>query len=444
MAAAVGGRLVARATGDDRERMLLNVVEEVAIASGVPVPPVYLLDAEPGINAFAAGFAPHQAVVAVTRGALSRLSRDDLQGVVAHEFSHILNGDMRLNIRMAGVVAGIIAVHVLGRWVVRIAARIEDKAALPLLGLGIALLAIGGLGWLLGEMIKAAVSRHREFLADAAAAQFTRHPAGLAGALRKIRDHGSRLDHPRAEEFSHMFLGDGVASWFSSHPPIEERLARLEGATMVAEAPGVTATRAMIDGLPSALIEAIRTPQGARHVVLALLVAEDESAGALLEGSGDAAPVRGLQPIAAAAPAEQWVALVDLALAALAELDSGQRREFLAMVDRLVLRDGRVSVFERAAAGLLHGALAPALPRRAPFVAAAATVLAAVERGSADAGFDRALARVADASAARKHALLEAATRVAERNGTVAPEEARMLAMLAQSLGLPATRSGVA
>jgi Zn-dependent protease with chaperone function len=201
------GRLVNSNARDADERKLLNVVEEMAIASGVPVPQVYVMDGEASINAFAAGHSASDAAISVTRGCMTMLSRDELQGVIAHEFSHILNGDMRLNLRLIGLIFGILCLTVIGRVLVRSRGR---KNPLPLLG--IALIIIGWAGVFFGRLIQAAVSRQREVLADASAVQFTRNPAGLAGALKKIGGlaYGSRLQSPHAEEASHLFFANGL------------------------------------------------------------------------------------------------------------------------------------------------------------------------------------------------------------------------------------------
>jgi Zn-dependent protease with chaperone function len=235
----LGGRLVNPHTQDLAERRLLNVVEEMALASGVPVPPVYCLDKEPSINAFAAGRTPANAVVAVSRGALTYLNRDELQGVMAHEFSHVLNGDMRLDLRLIGLLNGILILAILGYYLLRIGAQSSGGsnkkgggAGLMLLGLG--MLIIGYIGVVFGRLIKAAVSRQREYLADASAVQFTRYPGGIAGALKKIGglSESSRIKDAHAEECSHMFFADAFAgSWMNllaTHPPLAERIRRIE------------------------------------------------------------------------------------------------------------------------------------------------------------------------------------------------------------------------
>ncbi len=234
----LGGRLVPRGSQDATERKLLNVVEEVAIASGVPVPAVYVLDGEAGINAFAAGYRPNDAVIGVTQACMTELTRDELQGVVAHEFSHVLNGDMRLNIRLIGVLFGITCIAVGGRIMLRAAASSrggKDKNGAPLVVLGLGMMLIGWLGTLFASLIRAAVSRQREFLADASAVQFTRNPEGIGNALRKIgakAEHGA-LQTAQAAECSHMFFADAivhrVTSLWATHPPLEQRIAAIFG-----------------------------------------------------------------------------------------------------------------------------------------------------------------------------------------------------------------------
>ena len=222
------GRLVNSNSTDPDERKLLNVVEEMAIASGVPVPQVYVMDGEPGINAFAAGHSASDAAISVTRGAMTMLKRDELQGVIAHEFSHLLNGDMKLNLRLMGLIFGILCLTVIGRILLQTRGR---KNPLPLLGL--ALIIVGWVGVLFGRLIQAAVSRQREFLADASAVQFTRNPVGLAGALKKIGGiaEGSHIQSHRAEEASHLFFANGLKSrffGFATHPPLIERIRALD------------------------------------------------------------------------------------------------------------------------------------------------------------------------------------------------------------------------
>jgi len=238
----LGGRRIDQNTTDADERKLMNVVEEMAIAAGVPVPEVYLMENESGINAFAAGRTPSDAVIGVTRGCVKLLSRDELQGVIAHEFSHILNGDMRLNLRLIGLLFGILMLSILGRIILRSAlfsggSRSNDgkgNSGFPIMLLGLGLLIIGYIGVLFGHLIKSAVSRQREFLADASAVQFTRNPDGIGGALKKIGglSQGSRIEDPHAEEASHMFFSNGLKASFSeafaTHPPLSQRIKAID------------------------------------------------------------------------------------------------------------------------------------------------------------------------------------------------------------------------
>ena len=242
----VDAREVDMTTSDLLDRRLVNVVEEMAIASGVAVPRVYVMDNETAINAFAAGHSINDAVITVTRGTLTRLSRDELQGVIAHEFSHVLNGDMRLNLRLIGVLHGLLIVALAGRLLLELGGRSRSgsssrggNALAVLFFAGMVLWILGYIGVFFGRLIKAAVSRQREFLADASAVQFTRNPDGIGGALRKIgglsemTGLGTRIEHPQAEALSHLFLGAArptfVRGLFATHPSLEERVQRIYG-----------------------------------------------------------------------------------------------------------------------------------------------------------------------------------------------------------------------
>ncbi|MBY8875360.1 M48 family metallopeptidase [Micromonospora sp. PLK6-60] len=234
----LGGVPVPANTTDPELRRLRNVVEEMALASGVPVPEVYLLPEEAAINAFAAGWGPSDAAVAVTRGALQRLNRDELQGVIAHEFAHVVNGDMRLNIRLMGLLFGILFLTVIGRGLTQAGllggGRSRNNSgggANPLPLIGLALLVAGYVGVLAGRLIQASVSRQREYLADASAVQYTRQTRGIAGALKKIGglSDGSELRSPKRDEVGHMLFGEAArASWFATHPPLADRIRALE------------------------------------------------------------------------------------------------------------------------------------------------------------------------------------------------------------------------
>ncbi len=332
----LGARRVAPGSSEPLERRLLNVVEEMAIASGARVPAVYVMDGESGINAFAAGYDVSRSVVAVTRGTLETLNRDELQGVVGHEFSHIVNGDMALNIRMIGVLAGIVFIGSVGGFLMRVAADSDRREALALMLFGASLLCIGYIGLFFARLIKASVSREREYLADASSVQFTRNPDGLAGALDQIRASGrtSLIRSRRAEDVSHLFFGQGVAmtlsSLFATHPPLDERIRRVQpsfqssayrGKRVAAEGPGadaadsgammefagasdaragddrqawgrsaiesvalvgsvdprkVDAAQRILAALGPALLDTVRQPEGAAAVIVALALARDD------------------------------------------------------------------------------------------------------------------------------------------------------------------------
>jgi len=239
VARSLGGTLITAESKDPLRRRLYNVVEEMAIASGIPMPEVYVLEQESAINAFAAGFTTGDAAVTVTRGTLETLTRDELQGVIGHEFSHILNGDMRLNTRLMGFLFGILVIGLIGRAVLNSArygsirsdnSRRDGAAAIYLAGLGLFL--IGYIGVFFGQLIKVAVSRQREFLADASAVQFTRQTQGIAGALKKIAavQQSSELQTVDIEEVSHMLFATGASfsSLLATHPPLIQRIKALE------------------------------------------------------------------------------------------------------------------------------------------------------------------------------------------------------------------------
>ncbi len=239
VAESLGGQLIPPNTREPNQRKLLNVVEEMAIASGTPAPPVYLLANESGINAFAAGFTPRDAVIGVTQGTIDQLSREQLQGVIAHEFSHIFNGDMRLNIRLMGALNGILILGILGYYLLYSTSfsgrrRGNDKGGGGLLALAIGLMAIGFAGTFFGALIKAAVNRQREYLADASAVQFTRNPDGIAGALKRIGglEAGSAVENPGAPEVSHAFFAQGTSGFMqalsATHPPLAKRILRID------------------------------------------------------------------------------------------------------------------------------------------------------------------------------------------------------------------------
>lgn len=393
----MGGRKVQPHTKDPRERVLMNVVEEMSIASGVPVPDVFILHEEAGINAFAAGWSTEDAAVAVTRGCLEKFNRAELQGVIAHEFSHIFHGDMRLNIRLMGTLFGIICLTVIGRVLMhtgRHGKRDGQQVAL----FGLALVAIGFVGVLFARMIQAAVSRQREYLADAAAVQYTRHPKGIGMALAKIGGVRSGLKTPHAEEASHMLFADGIKRMggsLATHPPIKERVERvlpgflknlsasksLEAAVEATAAPAaaagaagfagstpqrvlesvgdpqpqhVAAAHKLLSVLPQSLIDAAHATASAVHVAYAMLLDEDgterhaqltllESEGAQLRRD-----VAARHSEMAALARSMRLPLLELTMPALRDLSADERRVMLRRARALALADGHISPFEFA------------------------------------------------------------------------------------------------
>jgi len=431
VAESLGGRLIRPDTRDFHERRLLNVVEEMALASGLPVPPVYVLDHEPGINAFAAGYTPADAVIGVTRGCMQLLSRDELQGVIAHEFSHILNGDMRLNLRLIGWVFGIFCLSEVGRILVRTRGR---NNPLPLLGF--LLMVLGALGVFFGRLIQAAVSRQREYLADAAAVQFTRNPRGLSGALKKIGGliHGSRIRHPRASEAAHLFFstafGSGAMRLWATHPPLEDRIRRLDPswdgrfpAVALPEPPRVddvggragfepaaaAATSALWGGgrvpaeavvarvgrpgpaqvrlaeslraaLPREVWDAVHHPVDAQAVVLGVLLSPDSDLRHQQKmGLQTRVPAAvfnrmcALEPVLAGIPPGARLPLVQMALPALRLMSADDFLQFDRALRWLMESDRQVDLFEYTLQRLMHRHLAaqfrPARPRPAQYYA---------------------------------------------------------------------------
>jgi len=316
VARSLGGVLVGHETTDVKRKRLLNVVGEMAIASGVPMPEVYVLEQELAINAFAAGQTPANAAITVTQGALDRLNRDQLQGVIGHEFSHILNGDMRLNVELMGWVFGLFVVALIGRLIVDWSPR-DRRGSNGAVALGFAVMVLGYVGLFLGRLMQAAVSRQRERLADASAVQFTRNPQGLKEALMKIAalPEGSRLATPQAEQAAHMLFAEGLDRLFATHPPLLERIRELDPqfnerdlARVAVEEESVSAAE---DGVPArASVSAAEDGVPARASVSA---GQD---GALAGASGFApagesglvpAAVRGFAPTAAAHAPDQVV-----------------------------------------------------------------------------------------------------------------------------------------
>ncbi len=413
----VGARLVPAQTDDPNERRLLNIVEEMAIASGLPLPAVYVLDDETGINAFAAGLTTSDAVVCATRGTLEKLNRDELQGVIAHEFSHILNGDMRLNLRLTAVLYGILVIGLIGRGIIE-SLRFsrprrdskEGNGVVIILAVGIVLLILGYVGYFFGRLIQAAVSRQREFLADASAVQFTRNPAGITGALKKIGGYalGSRIQTTKAGELSHFFFAQGFQSSFgglwATHPALDERIRSVDPSfdgryfeppavvdvaaeswsrkrthaspisaaahvsprpalnplTLIAsigtlETQQVERAQSLAESIPPALREAVRTPAGAAAVVCGLLLDADATVRARqhelvqrFAGETITAALPALEASLLALPEDARLPLLLLTPPALRQLAPADLARLLETLDELVHADGRVSVFEFA------------------------------------------------------------------------------------------------
>ncbi|WP_018168473.1 M48 family metalloprotease [Thioalkalivibrio sp. ALMg9] len=413
-----GGGLIAQEMGgirvdgnpaDPQRRQLRNVVEEMAIASGVPVPDIYVLEQDLGINAFAAGFASNDAVIAVTRGALDSLERAELKGVVAHEFGHILNGDMRLNMRLIGILYGIEILALLGQGGLARRRR-RHKGDMADTGVGVlsvTLIVVGYAGLALARWIRAGISRQREYLADAHAVQFTREPDGLAGALKKVAARYAGLNG-NTEEITHMlFASDAIGQIFETHPPLldrirtlqphfeprdlqrlrdqlnarvrqraheravdgmqREREGRLPGAEAVGDALGghpalthILGAGMLLAAIPGPLAWAARSDARAIEVVLYLLLHADPDvrerqlmmiAEALGEARGEA--VRRLQTAEPALREDLRLPLLELGFPMLRRLSAEERTRLQGLVERLIHADGRVAVFEYALGRML-------------------------------------------------------------------------------------------
>ena len=261
VAEALGGQPLQGATENADEQKLRDVVDEMAIASGMPVPPIYILQ-EDSINAFAAGKNPQDAVLGFTRGAITQLNRDELQGVTGHEFSHVAHKDTRLNLRIACVVAGVMLIALIGRVMLQVAGRIataprmsskkDDRggAALAFVAVGLGLLIVGGIGAFFGRLLQAAVSRQREFLADASAVQYSRNPAGISSALRKIGGLPfTAIQSPAASGLNHFFFSKSINSWLSTHPPLPERIQRIERGGFINDVVGQSSGATPMDSI---------------------------------------------------------------------------------------------------------------------------------------------------------------------------------------------------
>ncbi|MBW2586472.1 MAG: M48 family metallopeptidase [Deltaproteobacteria bacterium] len=419
VALSLGGRKLDSDSIKLEERRLLNVVEEMAIASGVPVPEVYVLDREPGINAFAAGNTTSDAVIGVTQGTLQLLRRDELQGVIAHEFSHILNGDSRINLRAIGLLHGIFLLALIGRFLTRGAMHGRKKGGSGVALVGLGLLAIGSIGVFFGRMIQSSISRQRELLADASAVQFTRDTDGLVGALKKIGGAAPRsyLDTPKADEASHIFFSDAIrrlrlfAGLFRTHPPLGDRIRKLEPqwdgeftevglpdlatgmstppdapegqVNAFAEAPTeeavsqaiehigsprpeqITFARSLHAALPELWIHAVHQAPMAQAMIFGLLLAQDEvlrgtelmSVAELTDPQTADLTLRFHSEAGDRSSAEK-IALVDMAIATLRGLSLAEYERFREVVDALMQSDRRIDLFEYTLSRMIQRHLA--------------------------------------------------------------------------------------
>lgn len=403
----LGGRKVSMSTTDINERRLINVVEEMSIAAGIPVPDLYILDQEPSINAFAAGYSTRDAAIGVTRGTLEQLNRDELQGVIAHEFSHIFNGDMRINIRLIGILNGILLIHLLGLMIMRSGAYARmgsgnrNKNQGGIIIFGIALLAIGYIGMLFGRIIQSAVSRQREYLADAAAVQYTRNPDGLAGALHKIAHSIEKptLNDAHAMEMSHLFFSSsfksGLDSLFATHPPIDKRIKALGSALSQEDVVRRSASRnqptdhsktqdsdgghdfmdpmwilaamgtidsrqiskagTLLEKLPQPVKQAIHEPLGAESLIFATLLSgeieietEQVEQIKILCGAETEYAVLNIKQHLSAIKPEWQLPIVEIAIPALKEMSEEQFERFRTTISALIKADGKVTLFEFA------------------------------------------------------------------------------------------------
>ncbi len=416
----LGGKLIPANTYDYNEKKLINVVTEMAIASGTPVPPVYVMQNEHGINAFAAGYHAGDAVVAVTRGTLETLSRDELQGVIAHEFSHIFNGDMRLNIRLIGILHGILVIGLIGYQLLRFTPRTRHSrsgnGAAPIAAMGIGLMIIGYTGTFFGNLIKSAVSRQREYLADASAVQFTRNPSGIADALKKIggSSNGSIVRNPGADEISHAFFSEGVSHFLSfmmaTHPPLEKRIRALEPgwdgkfitptvdketpaetkpapafnpeslitvATILASQDAIDSVgapqkqhldyaRQMLSAIPIEFVEAANSPFSCRALIYFLLLSHDpeieqQQIDYLMIHADDGVTAATLQLSNMRDRMDKnfRLALINMSLSSLRQLTQRQYLRFIENVDELAKADRKISLFEWTLQKILRHHLDP-------------------------------------------------------------------------------------
>lgn len=436
VAESLGGTPLNPASRDLLERRLLNVVEEMAIASGTAVPQVYLLNDEDGINAFAAGFKPGDAVIGITRGTMERLSRDELQGVIAHEFSHILNGDMRMNIRLIGILHGILVIGLIGQHILRGMSHGRSRSSKKdgaggILVLALGLMAIGYAGTFFGNIIKASISRQREYLADSSAVQFTRNPSGIAGALKKIGglyddEPGSKLETPNAPQMSHAYFSQGIVihlfrSLFATHPPLQDRIKRIEPSWNgkylsshtateheVTEEANVAASRdsrlktgkhaglaavaaslmenigrpspdqldyaqQLLNTLPANILDNIHDPYGARAIIYCLLMHKDAEIRTRQFNQLQQYADTGVHDLTGKLHSqvtemgiEKRLPLIELAMPALRKLSAQQYNMFKNNLQALIAMDSKVDLFEWSLQKILLNYLEPVFSKSSP------------------------------------------------------------------------------
>ncbi len=373
----LGGVAVNPNASEADRRRLVNVVQEMSIASGVPMPKIFILEREKSINAFAAGTRIENAAIAVSRGALDKLTRDELQAVVGHEFSHILNGDMRLNVKLIGWIFGLVVLALVGRILMQSAmlsggsrSRKNDGGQVLVI-VGLAMLIIGSISQFFASIIQAAISRHRERLADASATQFTRNPAALANALSRIGGDSSILESPHASEYSHFFFACGVQSLFATHPPLEERIRALNPAwdgKFLRSGKAKSEPHAGEASAPSMphwpLADLTKNPKGARALVYLLMMthsrgddqvqanlllqSEKKDVFAILEANWEAV---------LALPPEKRLSLVILAAPQLRDYSQRERKAICATLRRLAETDGEIALFEFLIIRIVEGLL---------------------------------------------------------------------------------------
>jgi Zn-dependent protease with chaperone function len=399
----MGAKEVDLDTNDPKLRQFINVVEEMTIASGMPMPELFYLDREEGINAFAAGTTIHNAVVCVSRGCLDLLNRDELQGVVAHEFSHIFNGDMKLNIKLIGYLAGLMSLVHIGRIILRSTRYSSNRKSGGIAIFAIVFFVIGGIGYFFAAVIKAAISRQREFLADASAVQFTRNPDGIGGALKKIAVYWKRslVDCASADEISHMFFAKGLHETFATHPPIRERLKAIypqfdplkfeqnerkkieEELNNIKVSPfsksmpepqidreifdsapqfagtmdippigrinpqDITKAHDFLQGLPKGIQQAFRQENGRQLIPLVLIYQPEQNHDEILrKDQGDLTYFKSLYDEVKLVPKDLRMSLLDRCIPTLKKMSETRKKEFLAVCREMIKADKKVSHWE--------------------------------------------------------------------------------------------------